>query len=139
MQPEHKEIIERKPGFNNLEMWNQCQMLKDVVTQTIETKEGRGRNVRVYQKYKHNTPKEVIDKIIYSCEYYKNLHEKDMEKRKVGSLEVIKYKFEMINDEPKIVIEMIKVLDERGCYLKFAKLKNVVEYLSKYPITFKEL
>lgn len=137
MLSDNKEVIERKSGFNNLEMWNQCQILKDVVTQTIETKEGRGRNVRVYQKYKHNTPKEVIDKIIYSCDYYKNLHE--MEKRKIGSLEVIKYKFEMIDDEPKIIIEMIKVLDERGAYIKFAKLKNVLDYLSKYPIKFKEL
>jgi hypothetical protein len=74
-----------------------------------------------------------------SCEYYKSLHEKDMENRKVGSLEVVRYRFEKINGEPKIIIDMIKVLDENGQYIKFAKLEGVVKYLSKYPIKFKEL
>ena len=138
MQPENKEVIERTPGCNNFEMWQKCQLLKDVVTQTIEVKEGRGKNVRITHKYKHNTPTQIIEKIVRSCEFYKQLYEKDMEKRKIGSLEVVKYKFETINDEPKIVIEMIKVLDERGAYIKFAKLKNVVDYLSKYPIKFKD-
>jgi hypothetical protein len=80
MQFDGKEIIERNIGFNNLEMWKQCEILKSVVTQTIDIKEGRGKNVKVYQKYKHNTPQQVIDKIINSCEYYKSLHEKDMER-----------------------------------------------------------
>jgi hypothetical protein len=82
MQYENKKIdvFEIIAGFNNLEMWKQCEILKSVVTQTIDVKEGRGRNVRVYKKYKHNTPKEVIEKIIRSCDYYKQLHEKDMER-----------------------------------------------------------
>ena len=62
-----------------------------------------------------------------------------MEKREIGSLEVIKYRFEKINGEPKIVIEMVKVLDTNGLYIKFAKLEGVVKYLSKYPIKFKDL
>lgn len=80
MQYDNKEIIERNLGFNNLEMWNQCELLKSVVIQTIDVKEGRGKNVKIYKKYKHNTPQDVIDKIIRSCEYYKQLHEKDMER-----------------------------------------------------------
>lgn len=141
MQLDNKDIdvFERNIGFNNLEMWNQCELLKKVVTQTIEVKEGRGKNIKIYQRYKHNTPKEVIERIIRSCEYYKSLHEKDMEKRKVGSLEVVKYRFEKINGEPKIIIDMVKVLDENGAYIKFAKLEGVIKYLSKYPIKFKEL
>lgn len=139
MQYDNKEIIERNLGFNNLEMWNQCELLKSVVTQTIDVKEGRGKNVKIYKKYKHNTPQDVIDKIIRSCEYYKQLHEKDMEKREIGSLEVVKYRFEKINGESKIIIDMVKVLDTNGAYIKFAKLEGVTKYLSKYPITFKEL
>jgi hypothetical protein len=83
MQLDNKEIdvLERIPGFNNLEMWNQCELLKSVVTQTIQVKEGRGKNVKIYQRYKHNTPQEVIDRIINSCEHYKSLHEKDMERK----------------------------------------------------------
>ena len=80
MQSEVKEIIGRDYGYNNYEMWQRCELLKKVVTQTIEVKEGRGRNVKVITKYKHNTPKDVIEKIIRSCEYYKQLHEKDMER-----------------------------------------------------------
>jgi len=32
---------------------------------------------------------------------------------------------------------MVKVLDENGKYIKFAKLKEVSPYLSKYPVSFK--
>lgn len=139
MQYEHKEIIERTPGCNDFEMWEKCELLKKVVTQTIEVKEGRGKNVRITQKYKHNTSTETIDKIIRSCEYYKKLHEKNMVKREVGSLEVVRYKIDYINGDPKIIIEQVKVLDKNGAYIKFAKLEGVIDYLSKYPIKFKQL
>jgi hypothetical protein len=56
--------------------------------------------------------------------------------RKVGRFEVTRYSFEMIENEPKIVISMVKVLDTDGKYIKFAKLKEVEPYLSKYPISF---
>ncbi len=56
----------------------------------------------------------------------------------IGSLEVTRYNYETIDGEPKIVISMVKVIDNKGKYVKFAKLKNVEPYLSKYPITFKE-
>lgn len=59
--------------------------------------------------------------------------------KKIGSLQVAKYNFELINGKPKIVISMVKVLDEDGNYIKFAKLEQVVNYLSEYPITFKEI
>ena len=57
----------------------------------------------------------------------------------VGSLEITRYQFEMINGEPKIIISMVKVLDKDGKYIKFAKLKEVNPFLSKYPIKFKNL
>lgn len=57
----------------------------------------------------------------------------------VGSLEIVKYKAELINGEPKIVISMIKVLDTDGRYVKFAKLREVEKYLAKYPVKFKPL
>lgn len=82
MQPEAKEVdvIERALGYNNKEMWDKCELLKDVVFQTIETKSGRGKNVITLQKFKHNASSEVRERIANSCEYYKNLHEKDMER-----------------------------------------------------------
>ena len=55
----------------------------------------------------------------------------------IGSLEITRYDFEIVDGDPKIVISMVKVLDEKGKYVKFAKLKDVEPYLSKYPVTFK--
>ena len=137
MQYENKQIIERNLGFNDYEMWKQCELLKKVICATIDVKVGRGKNVKTIQEYKHKTSTEIRDKIIRSCEYYKNLYE--MKQKEVGSLEIIKYRFDYIDGEPKIIIDMVKVLDKNGAYIKFAKLKGVVDYLSKYPIKFKEL
>lgn len=57
----------------------------------------------------------------------------------IGSFEIVRYRFDLINGDPKIIIEMIKVLDQNGNYIKFAKLKEVLPYLSQYPIKFKKI
>jgi len=97
MQSETKtiDIFERNAGFNNKEMWKQCELLKSVVFQTIETKVGRGKNVRVVQSFKHNTPLEVRERIANSCEHYKKLYE--MEEvidivNAVGSTEPVEFR-----------------------------------------------
>ena len=59
--------------------------------------------------------------------------------REIGSLEITRYSYEIVEDEPKIVISMVKVLDTEGKYIKFAKIKEVKPFLSKYPVTFKTL
>mgnify|MGYP003503024837 FL=1 len=56
----------------------------------------------------------------------------------VGSFQITKYNFEFVDGNPKIVISMVKVLDKNGKYIKFAKLKEVELYLSKFPVTFKQ-
>lgn len=55
----------------------------------------------------------------------------------IGSFEIVRYHFDLVNNEPKIIIEMVKVLDKNGKYIKFAKLKELLPYLSKYPVKFK--
>ena len=57
--------------------------------------------------------------------------------KQIGSLEVVRYKYELVDGDPKIVISMIKVLDTEGKYIKFAKLKEIELYLSEYAVTFK--
>ena len=101
MQYGDREIISRDYGYNNYEMWKRCELLKQVVTQTVEVKEGRGRNVKVYTKYKHNTPTNVIDRIIRSCEYYKQLHEKDMEVN--NQIKFRDYQIDIINRGTEIL------------------------------------
>ena len=100
MQPETNEIIERTPGFNNEEMWKQCELLKSVVFQTIQTKSGRGKGVRIVEEFKHNTPSEVRNRIANSCEYYKKLYEEDMSK-----IEYRDYQLDIIKLGAKIVEE----------------------------------
>lgn len=131
------DILPRTSCYSNKMMWKQCEILKSVVTSTIDVKVGRGKSIKTIKTPKHNTPKDVVQRIIDSCEHYKKLYE--MEKKKIGSLEIVKYRFEKINGEPKIVIEMVKVLDTNGDYIKFAKLEGVVGFLSKYPVKFKEI
>ena len=57
----------------------------------------------------------------------------------IGSFEITKYHYKLVDDEPKIVISMVKVLDKKGKYIKFAKLKEVEPFLSKFPVNFKSL
>ena len=96
------EIIDRDSGYNDYEMWQRCELLKKVVTQTVDVKEGRGRNVRIIQKYKHNTSAKTIDKIIRSCEYYKKLYEMEP---KESNFKFRDYQSDIIQRGTKIVRE----------------------------------
>ena len=51
------------------------------------------------------------------------------------SFEIVRYEY----DGKDIIIKMVKVLDENGEYIKFAKLDKVIPYLSQYPTKFKEI
>jgi len=53
--------------------------------------------------------------------------------------EATKYHFQLVDGKPKIVIEMVKVMDEKGKYIKFAKLEKVIEFLSGQDVYFKKL
>lgn len=101
MQPETNKIIEITPGFNNEEMWKQCELLKSVVFQTIQTKSGRGKNVRIIEEFKHKTPSEVRNRIANSCEYYKNLHEQDMKRK--NKIEFRDYQHDIIQIGTEII------------------------------------
>ena len=73
-------MIERTSGYSNKAMWDYCETLKKVVLQTKTTKSGRGKAVEIREVLKYNTEKEVIDKIVKSCEHYKNLYEMEQNK-----------------------------------------------------------
>lgn len=103
MQPQNQKIdvFERNSGFSNYEMWKQCELLRDVVFQTTESKVGRGKNVRVVENFKHNTPTEVRDRIANSCEYYKKLYEKDMERN--NQIKFRDYQYDIIRTGTEIL------------------------------------
>jgi hypothetical protein len=113
MQLNDKEIIERVLGHNNYEMWQKCELLKKVINATIEVKEGRGKNVRIINRYKHNVPTEVRKKIVDSCEYYKQLMETDKEQIDAvidivnavptGTIQLRDYQIDIIEQGTKII------------------------------------
>lgn len=70
-----KEIIERIPSYTNDDMLHYCETLKSIVTQTYDTKVGRGKNVEIIKVPKHKVDQDVIDRIARSCEYYKKLNQ----------------------------------------------------------------
>jgi hypothetical protein len=59
--------------------------------------------------------------------------------KELGSFEIVRYSFDQVKGEPKILIHQIKALDVNGEYIKFAKLESVMPYLCEYPIRFKKL
>ena len=59
--------------------------------------------------------------------------------KQLGSFEIVRYSFDLVKGEPKILIHQIKALDVNGAYIKFAKLEAVLPYLCNYPVDFKKL
>lgn len=60
----------------------------------------------------------------------------DLEVPQPASFEITRYEYV---DGVGIVINQIKVLDNNGKYIKFAKLEQVTPYLHKFPCKFKDV
>jgi len=75
------DILPRTLYYSNLQMFNQCESLKSVLTATKETKIGRGRTIEIIKVPKYKTDPEVLNRILNSCEYYKQLHDNQMERK----------------------------------------------------------
>ena len=58
----------------------------------------------------------------------------DLEVPKPHSLEVTRYEHV---EGVGIVISQVKVLDKNNKYIKFAKLKELIPYISRFPVKFK--
>ena len=69
------EIIERISGFNDQEMYEYCESLRRVILQKKEVKSGRGKAIETKQILKYDSEQDVIERIINSCEFYKNQNE----------------------------------------------------------------
>ena len=68
-------MIERTLGYSNKAMWEYCEMLKKILLQTKQVKSGRGKAIEIREVLKYETDPNIIEKVINSCEYYKNLYE----------------------------------------------------------------
>jgi hypothetical protein len=85
------DVIPRIPAYSNEMMWKQCETLKSVVTATKEVKIGRGRNSKTINVAVRKVDKDVYERIIKSCDHYKNLY--DME----GKIQFREYQKDIIN------------------------------------------
>ena len=64
-------VLEKRLGYNNKMMYEYCLTLQNVITQTKPLKSGRGKNTVIRDILKYDLPKDVLDRINNSVEYYK--------------------------------------------------------------------
>ena len=76
-----KDILSRLPAYSDKMMYEQCLVLQKVVMKTKSVTVGRGRNSEKREVLKHNTPKEIIDRINDSVEHYKKAMNNTLEFR----------------------------------------------------------
>lgn len=94
-------MIERTSGYSNKAMWDYCETLKKIVLQTKIVKSGRGKAIEMHEVLKYNTEQYIIDKIVSSCEHYKNLYE--MEDKDAFSYR--DYQVEIIENGSQILLK----------------------------------
>jgi hypothetical protein len=75
------EIIEKMSGLDNQAMFKYCESLRRVILQTKDVKSGRGKTIETKQILKYDTEQDTIDRIINSCEYYKNQNDVQLQQQ----------------------------------------------------------
>ena len=76
-----KDVLERRSGYSDKMMHEQCLLLQRVVSQTVTKTRGRGRHAKKVEVLRHDTDPEIIDRINRSVEHYKAMTEKKLEFR----------------------------------------------------------
>lgn len=114
-ETETLDIIPREAYCSNKKMWDKMELLKSVVLATKTIKERVGRKSVEKQVLKFKTDKEVIDRIVRSAEYYKNLYlNEEIEKDRIeenltftipNSVQFRDYQTKIIYDGAKILSE----------------------------------
>jgi hypothetical protein len=105
------DIISRIPSYSNEAMWKQCEILKSIVMDTKEIKIKRGKKLEILKSPKYKTDKETLDRIVNSCEYYKNLYE--MEGKKVKEV-LVQGKIQFRDYQADIIKKGSQILDKHG-------------------------
>lgn len=52
-------------------------------------------------------------------------------------IEITRYDWELVDGQPKIVIHQVKLMEDDGTYIKFAKLKDIEMELANHPVRFR--
>lgn len=75
------DIVSRTPFVNDYDMLQKCELLKRIITKSKEVKIGRGKNIETVRIPKYKIQENIYNKILNSCEYYKNLIENKMNRK----------------------------------------------------------
>ena len=94
-------VVERIPAYSNLMMLEQCKILFDIVSKTKEIKVGRGNDYTIHKVLKYPTHQDTIERLRNSIEYYKNLHEKQMN----NQIELRDYQEKIVSRATQIINE----------------------------------
>ena len=94
-------ILERIPSYSNESMLHYCETLLSILSQTYETKVGRGKKVEIIKVFKYKKDQDIIDKLISSCEHYKKLNQ--MERQ--GGVTFRSYQTDIIEKGSRILNE----------------------------------
>jgi len=69
------QVLARIPAYSNQSMLDYCDTLLSILTQSHQTKVGRGKKVEMVKVFKHKQDQDVIDKLIRSKEHYNKLNQ----------------------------------------------------------------
>jgi hypothetical protein len=95
------QIVERIPAYSNESMLHYCETLLSILSQSYDTKVGRGKKVDVIKEFKHKQDSDVIDRLINSIEHYKKLNQ--MENKEGVTFR--DYQVRIIDSGSKILME----------------------------------
>jgi hypothetical protein len=96
------EIIERMTGYSNAMMLEYCERLRSVILKTNDIKVGKVNDIKEMQTLKYYTPKEILDRIVKSCEHYKLSYLKEMNIS--STFELRDYQKDIINSGTEIIL-----------------------------------
>ena len=92
------ELIERKLGYTDEMMYEHCLVLKNVLSQTKEVKEGRGKAVIIKNVFKYKNDQKTRESVEQSLKYYK-------EKMETPSIQLRDYQIDIVQRGSKILKE----------------------------------
>ena len=69
------QVVARIPAYSNNSMLHYCETLLSILSQSYDTKVGRGKNVEVIKVFKHKQDPDVIDRLVRSIEHYTKLNQ----------------------------------------------------------------
>ena len=124
-------MIERISGYTDKSMWEYCEMLKKIMTQTKTTKSGRGKAIEIREVLKYDEHPHTIERIINSCEYYKNLHEMEQDKFQYRDyqVDIIEKGYEIISKHRFLYLAMEVRTGKTLTSLGIADMCNITNVL----------